>query len=211
MVGGGGAHVRGGLRLGERDFRLCLLGAAGDEFVHSNGRVVRQRSGLGARVGDDRGGGGLRLGGFLLEAREQRDRFRTQFGGLREFVGDRLAARVETFQDRAMDAEIAEQAKENDEAGQNEKLSAEFHLQAPVPRDFVVSTALAITPESAARPIRRSTIAAVASFAISATFDIACARVAAICASAAASLAANSSSSALRLASASAASLSRVA
>ena len=83
MVGGGGAHVGRGLRLGEGDLRLGLLGAAGDEIVEPLGGVLGELLGLGARFRDDRGGAGLRFGALLLEAREQRGRLVAQPRGLR--------------------------------------------------------------------------------------------------------------------------------
>ena len=47
---------------------------------------------------------------FFSKLASSADGLRAQLGGLREFVGDRGAARVEPFQDHAMHAEISEQA-----------------------------------------------------------------------------------------------------
>ena len=160
----------------------CLVRRA-MKSLHALGGVLGQLLGLGARLGEDRRRVGFRLGALLLEARQQRGRLLAQLCGLVEFRLDRLAARVERLQDRARRAEVDENADEDEKAEKNEDFGVEFHRAASLTARPNL-TAAATAAGSAARPPSRSTIAPVASRAISETLVIACARVAAICFSA---------------------------
>src|SRR5262245_47391820 len=201
------ANFGGGLRFGLRDLGFGHLCASRDKVLDPGLGFGGHSLGLGFRAGDDV----LRLafGGvaFALIFGQKLCRLVLKFAGFVELALDTRRPVIERLRYHSMHAEIAKDADEQHEGNGNPGFRLHQHGYEP----FSASATAAATVFSlGASPIRRSTIARVASSAMLRTLPIAACLVAAIVFSASANLVLSSFSSVLRRASASAACRSRV-
>src|SRR5260370_3369866 len=206
-VGGGGADI--GQRLGfcQRDLALGGLGPPRDEILHLGLGFTGKALGFGSCGGNDLLGLAFGAGAARLIFREQFCGFFLEAARIVEFGLDALAAAIERLQHGAMDAEIAEQAHQDDEGDGDPEFRFEEHPHYPFKE---ASTTRSVVLPSGSTPVRRCTVAAARSPAMLRALLIAASRVAAMVFSASMSLCAKRSSSVLRSASDAALSFSRV-
>src|SRR5258707_1167714 len=204
-VGGGRADIGQRLGFGQRDLALGGLGASPDKIFHLGLWFPGNALGFGPCVGNDVLGLALCAGATGLVFREQFCGLVLEAAGIVEFGLDALAATIERLQHGAMDAEIGEQAHQDDEGDGDPEFRFEEHRHYPFKE---ASTARSVVLPSGSTPVRRCTIAAAASAAMLRTLLIAASRVAAMVFSASTSLWDSRSSSVLGSASDSALSLS---
>src|SRR5262252_7461533 len=210
--GGGGTDVGKRLRFCLRDLGLRHLGPAGDEFLDLGLGIHGHALGFTAGVGDDRLG---YLFGLALLAPifgQYPFGFLAQFEGVVELGLDTGAAIVERLEQQVRHPEPNQDNSEDHKRDRDPGFRCvnEIDHRGPLQRLMAASTAAAATAIDGAFPVRRATMAMVASCAMLCTFAMAAVLVAAIVCSAAATLAWSVASADLRLASASALTLSRV-
>src|SRR5258708_28930226 len=206
-VGGGGADIGQRVGFGQRDLALGGLGPPRDEILHLGLGFGGNALGFGSRVGNDFLGLAFGAGATRLIFREQFCGFFLEAARIVEFGLDALAAAIERLQHGAMDAEIAEQAHQDDEGDGDPEFPFEEHRHYSFKE---TSTARPVVLPSGCTPVSRCTIAAAASAAMLRTLLIAPSRVAAMVFSASMSLCVKRCSSVLRSASDAALSFSRV-
>src|SRR5262249_40872753 len=207
-IGGGGAHVGQGLRLGLGDLGFRHPGAARDELVHPRLGFGSEPLGLGLGAGEDLGG--LALGGLLRAPvfGQERGGLILEAARLVELAADAGGALVERVQEELVDAEVDQYADEDHEGDGDPGFGFSEHL---CPQRLSTSATAASTSRLAgADPVRRCTIAPAASVAMPLTLVMAADRRAPEVFSASATVALRLASSALRALSAAAASLARV-
>src|SRR6478735_1043415 len=205
--GGRTTNVGSSLRFGLRDLGFGHLRAPGDKVLDPDLGLGGHTLGFGFRAGDDV----LRLAfgslAFALILGQQLRRFVLELASLVKFGLDARRAVVERLCDHPMHAEIAQQANEQDEGKGNPGFRLHQHGYEPF---SAAATAAATVFSLGALPIRRSTIARVASSAMLRTLPMAACLVAAMVFSASASFVLSSLSRVFLRASASPACRSRV-
>src|SRR6188768_2979406 len=201
------ADIGGGLRFGLCDLGFGHLCSPRDKVLDPDLGLGGHALGFGFRAGDDvlcLAFGGLAL---ALIFGQQLRRFVLELAGLVKLGLDAPRAVIERFRDHPVHAEIAQHPDEQDEGKGNPGFCLHQHGYEP----FSASATAAATAFSlGAWPIRRSTIARVASSAMPRTLPMAACLVAAMVFSASASFVLRSLSRVFLRASASPACRSRV-